>query len=144
MPRCTIPARYWKSQPARKVRGFVFLSVACWLTLVSNACNAESHAGAGYPPPDISRFILTGEEDGDGDGDGINETHIRHYRDIPGDRVFSMTTNNHLWAWSLQSSASGTMDPKHNFVIRDSDCDGTFDEKYGLDEQFHVPECVDH
>jgi hypothetical protein len=27
-------------------------------------------------------------------------------------------------------------------VIRDSNCDGTFDERYGLDEQFHVPDCL--
>jgi hypothetical protein len=27
-------------------------------------------------------------------------------------------------------------------VIRDSNCDGSFDEVYGLDDEFHVPDCV--
>ena len=94
-----------------------------------------------YQAPDLSRFLLIGEEDGDGDGDGVNETHILHYKDVAGDQAFSMTTKGRLWAWSLQSSADAA-DPDRNFVIRDSDCDGIFDERYGLDEAFHVPDCL--
>jgi len=85
-------------------------------------------------------FSLDSERDADGDGDGVNETHIKLYKNAKGDSLFSMTTNDRLWAWSLDSQ-----DNKlgiHNYVIRDSDCDGVFDEVYGLDEEFHVPACV--
>jgi hypothetical protein len=51
-----------------------------------------------------------------------------------------MTSNGRLWAWSLDTrdDESGV----HNYVIRDSNCDGVFDEVYGLDAEFHVPECL--
>ena len=52
-----------------------------------------------------------------------------------------MTTNGRLWAWSLETKGESTSGPQ-NYVIRDSDCDGTFDEVYGLDEQYYLPECV--
>jgi hypothetical protein len=29
-----------------------------------------------------------------------------------------------------------------HYVIRDSDCDGIFDERYGLDEEYHLPDCL--
>lgn len=96
-----------------------------------------------YQAPDISKFLLVGEEDGDGDGDGAKETRILRYRNVAGDGVFSMTTKDRLWAWSLEShSGAGGTDPKRNYVIRDSDCDGGFDERYSLDEEFHVPDCL--
>ena len=37
---------------------------------------------------------------------------------------------------------SGEVNLERNFVIRDSDCDGSFDERYSLDEQFYVPDCL--
>jgi hypothetical protein len=98
-----------------------------------------------FSSPDMSEFLLVSEEDGDGDGDGdgINETRIRHYRNVAGDKVFSMTTKDRLWAWSVESRASsGEVNLDRNYVIRDSDCDGLFDERYSLDEQFHVPDCL--
>lgn len=108
-----------------------------------------SHRGAsameveGHSAPDVAGFVLVGEEDGDGDGDGIKETHIRHYENRVGDRVFSMTTQGKVWAWSLASHpAAGAADPTSNYVIRDSNCDGAFDERYSLDEEFHVPDCL--
>jgi hypothetical protein len=96
-----------------------------------------------YPPPDIRQFLLIAEQDGDGDGDGVEETHIRRYMSSAGDRVFSMTTGGRLWAWSLDAHGSaGAADPARDYVIRDSDCDGTFDERYRLDEEFEVPACL--
>jgi hypothetical protein len=115
------------------------------LTLVLAVMGTQVHAmetGA-YQAPDIGKFLLIGEEDGDGDGDGVKETHILRYRNVAGDGVFSMTTKDRLWAWSLEShSSGGEAAPERNYVIRDSDCDGTFDERYRLDEQFHVPDCL--
>jgi hypothetical protein len=97
--------------------------------------------GPGFEPPSLDQFILIREDNGDGDGDGIKETHILRYRDLAGDSVFSMTTDGILWAWSMEGHRGATA-PEHNYVIRDSDCDGTFDERYSLEEQFHVPECA--
>ena len=95
-----------------------------------------------YQAPDLGQFLLLGEEDGDGDGDGVKETHILRYRDIAGDSVFSMTTKGRLWAWSMESQAAEAWDLSSNYVIRDSDCDGAFDERYGLNEEFRVPDCL--
>ena len=117
------------------------LALALLLTMTAGQLPARE--AGDYPAPDMSKFLLVSEEDGDGDGDGIKETHIRHYKNVAGDKAFSMTTEYRLWAWSVESRAgSGEADLDRNFVIRDSDCDGTFDERYGLDEQFHVPDCL--
>ena len=98
-------------------------------------------ASAGqYAAPDLDGFKLHDERDADGDGDGVNETHIRHYLNQSGDSIVSMTIRDRLWAWSLDThdNDSGV----HNYVIRDSNCDGVFDEVYGLDDEFHVPDCL--
>lgn len=93
-----------------------------------------------FTPPDLTGFTLHDEHDADGDGDSVNETHIRHYLTPNGDSIFSMTSNQRLWAWSLDTR--GDESGEHNYVIRDSNCDGIFDEVYGLDDQFHVPACL--
>lgn len=113
------------------------------LALATGAAPALAAETGYFSAPDISTFLLVSEEDGDGDGDGINETRIRHYKNVAGDKAFSMTTKDRLWAWSVESRASsGEVNLDRNFVIRDSDCDGTFDERYSLNEQFHVPDCL--
>ena len=95
---------------------------------------------AQFNPPDMEGFVLHDERDADGDGDNVNETRIQHYLNPNGNSVFSMTTNGRLWAWSLDTrdDESGP----NNYVIRDSNCDGVFDEVYGLAEEYHVPDCV--
>jgi len=52
-----------------------------------------------------------------------------------------MTTNGHLWAWSLETKGESTSGPK-NYVIRDSNCDGVFDEVYSLEDKYFLPDCV--
>ena len=93
-----------------------------------------------FTPPEIEGFNLHDERDADGDGDGKNETQIRHYLNANGDSLASFTSNGRLWAWSLDTRESD-MGPE-NYVIRDSVCDGVFDEVYSLDDEFHVPDCV--
>jgi len=95
-----------------------------------------------YEPPEMSKFLLISEEDGDGDGDGVKETHVLRYRNLGGDSIFSMTTKGRLWAWSLESVGNPAVSGPGNYVIRDSDCDQVFDERYRLDEEFHVPDCL--
>lgn len=116
------------------------MGVAAFLALAFVSAHAVAVEKGDYRSPALDGFTMTGEEDGDGDGDGVNETHIRHYGDLMGDRVFSMTTKGKLWAWSRESH--GDVESEHNYVIRDSDCDGLFDERYTLDEEFHLPDCV--
>jgi hypothetical protein len=95
---------------------------------------------AQFDPPELEGYTLHDERDADGDGDQVNETHIQHYLNPNGNSIFSMTTNGKLWAWSLDTrdDESGVL----NYVIRDSDCDGVFDEVYGLAQEYQVPACV--
>jgi hypothetical protein len=95
---------------------------------------------AQFTPPDLEGFNLHDERDADGDGDGKNETRIRQYLNANGDSLASFTSNDRLWAWSLDTR--GDESGPQNYVIRDSNCDGSFDEVYGLDDEFHVPDCV--
>jgi len=93
-----------------------------------------------FEPPSLEGFNMHVERDADGDGDGVNETHIQQYFSESGDSIVSMTTKGRLWAWSLD-----TRDDElgvHNYVIRDSNCDDIFDEVYGLDDDYHVPDCL--
>ena len=93
-----------------------------------------------FTPPDLEGYNQHDERDADGDGDGKNETRLGQYLNANGDSIVSFTSNGRLWAWSLDTrdDESGP----RNYVIRDSDCDGIFDEVYGLDDEFHVPDCT--
>ena len=93
-----------------------------------------------FEPPSLEGFNLHLERDSDGDGDGVNETHIQQYFSESGDSIVSMTTKGRLWAWSLDTRDNEL--GVHNYVIRDSNCDDIFDEVYGLDDDYHVPDCL--
>lgn len=93
-----------------------------------------------FDPPSLEGFNMHVERDADGDGDGVNETHIQQYFSESGDSIVSMTTKGRLWAWSLDTRDNEL--GVHNYVIRDSNCDDIFDEVYGLDDDYHVPDCL--
>ena len=93
-----------------------------------------------FQPPSLDGFTFTSEEYADGDGDGVKETRVWHYSNGRGDRLYNMTTKGVRWAWSKQSHAGAGSE--NNFVIRDSNCDGIYDQKYSLDEEYHVPDCL--
>jgi len=93
-----------------------------------------------FAAPDLEGFKLHDEREADGDGDGVNETQIKQYRSQSGDSIVSMTTRDRLWAWSMDTHDNDS--GEHNYVIRDSNCDGVFDEVYSLDDEFHVPDCL--
>jgi hypothetical protein len=122
-----------------KIQSFfqVLLLMACVAALSgkSQLVHAEQ-----FEPPSLDGFNLHDERDGDGDGDGVNETRIKHYLNNNGDSLVSMSIGGVIWAWSLDTrdNDSGV----RNYVIRDSDCDGVFDEVYSLDDEFHVPACI--
>ena len=110
--------------------------LGCFLIVLAGQAVAEQ-----FDPPKLDGFNLHVERDADGDGDGKNETHIKQYFDTSGDSIVSMTTRGRIWAWSLDTHENDSA--VRNYVIRDSDCDGVFDEVYGLDEEFHVPDCLE-
>jgi hypothetical protein len=121
--------------------GCVKMAAMLLVALIVGMTGGVRPAGAAqFDPPGLDGFTVHSERDGDGDGDGVNETRIKQYLNQQGDSLVSMTTKGRVWAWSLNTrdSDSGVK----NYVIRDSDCDGTFDEVYSLDDDFHVPECV--
>ena len=128
-------ARLVISNRLSRSRIFPALLAAGLALLAATSPQAEQ-----FDAPDMEGFMLHSERDADGDGDGTNETRISQYLNEQGDSLVSMTSKERVWAWSLSKNNNDS--PVHNYVIRDSDCDGIFDEVYGLDEDFHVPECV--
>jgi hypothetical protein len=104
------------------------------------AATCQRATAGQFEPPSLQGYQLHAERDADGDGDEVNETHIRQYLNKAGDSIVSMSSGERVWAWSLDMRDSET--GESNYVIRDSDCDGRFDELYGLDDEFHVPACV--
>ena len=116
-----------------------FLRLTVTLTVLLTGMLPVAQA-AQFTPPDLEGFNQHDERDADGDGDGKNETRLGQYLNSNGDSIVSFTSNGRLWAWSLDTrdDESGP----RNYVIRDSNCDGSFDEVYGLDDEFHVPDCT--
>jgi hypothetical protein len=92
--------------------------------------------------PGMEGFVKIQEYYGDGDEDGVNETKIRRFKNLNGDRMFTMTSKNQLWAWSVDAVNDDDSAIERNYVLRDSDCDGRFDERYRLDEGFNLPDCL--
>ena len=109
--------------------------LTCVLTMPSAMA-----APAQYEPPKLDGFNLHAERDADGDGDGVKETHIKQYFNASGDSIVSMTSKERVWAWSMDKRDNDSA--IKNYVIRDSNCDGVYDEVYSLEQDFHVPDCV--
>ena len=109
--------------------------LACFLVLSSSQAMAKN-----FDPPKLDGFNLHAERDADGDGNGVKETHIKQYFNTSGDSIVSMTTKERIWAWSIDKRNNDSA--IKNYVIRDSDCDGVYDEVYSLEQDFHVPDCV--
>jgi hypothetical protein len=93
--------------------------------------------------PGMEGFVKISEHEGDGNADGTNETTIRRFRNVNGDRMFTMTAKDQLWAWSVDAVGDDDSEINRNYVLRDSDCDGRFDERYRLDEGFSLPDCLE-
>jgi hypothetical protein len=122
-------------------RYFPYIPILTITLAVSLTAMLRVAQAAEFTPPDLEGFNQHDERNADGDGDGKNETQIKQYLNSNGDSIVSFTSNEQLWGWSLDTrdkDETGTQ----NYVIRDSDCDGIFDEVYGLDDEFHVPACV--
>lgn len=120
--------------------GFYWPLLLIPLATVSTVMAAE--AGGTYETPDTSGFRYDHEWDADGNEDGIKETHFVLLKNERGDTIFTATTQARQWAWSLNTAGDDDSDLKLNYVIVDSDCNGTFDTIYSLAEEFSVPDCL--
>jgi hypothetical protein len=121
---------------AGPVRAGGIVLLVCW------AGQATAVEQGDFRGPGMEGFVKVTEYDADGDDDGVKETLIRRFKNLDGDRMFTMTTSDQLWAWSLDSYGDDNTQLGRNSVLRDSDCDGRFDERYRLDEEFHLPDCL--
>lgn len=119
------------SAPVSLLTAALMVSLTGWLQLAQ---------ATEFKPPALEGFNLHDERDADGDGDGKNETRLGQYLNSDGDSLVSFTSKEQVWAWSLDTRDSEI--GSENYVIRDSNCDGSFDEVYGLDDEFHVPDCL--
>ena len=142
-PRTPPGARYTicASEPCRPGKASLSLALLMLIVILGGGGATGTANATQFSPPNMEGFSLYQEQDTDGDGDGVKETHVQQYLNASGDSIFSMTTNGRLWAWSLETKGETTSGP-HNYVIRDSDCDGVFDEVYGLDDKYYLPDCV--
>jgi hypothetical protein len=131
-------SRAGRGRPARSPSSLASLVIAATIAVAGLPATALATQ---FNPPSLDGYSPTDEHDVDGDGDGVKETHVQQYHNAAGDSIYSMTTNGHVWAWSLETKGESTNGPQ-NYVIRDSDCDGTFDEVYGLDDKYYLPDCV--
>ena len=118
-----------------KLQSCTTVILVCFLALSSGRAVATN-----FEPPKLEGFNLHAERDADGDKDGVNETHIKQYFNTSGDSIVSMAIKGKIWAWSMSTRNKESGDK--NYVIRDSNCDGLFDEVYGLEDEFHVPDCL--
>jgi hypothetical protein len=128
-------------ESCRPRRASLFLALLLIADIIGVVGPTGMAQASQFHPPKLDGYSLTGEQDTDGDGDGVKETHVQQFLNAAGDSIFSMTTNGHLWAWSLETKGEATSGPQ-NYVIRDSDCDGVFDEVYSLDDKYYLPDCV--
>lgn len=95
-----------------------------------------------FEPPSLRGFSPKNSYLQDGDGDGIKETRVDRFTSPSGHSLFSLTTKDRTWAWSLETPGADDSDLGANYVIWDSDCDGVFDRRYRLDEEFRIPPCL--
>ena len=119
---------------------FPALGAAAAALLLLLAGSARAVEEGFFRGPGMEGFVKVQVYEADGDGDGEKETLVRRFRNLAGDRMFTMTTGEKLWAWSLDSAEGDGVE--NDYVLRDSDCDGRFDQRYGLDEEFTPPDCV--
>jgi hypothetical protein len=129
-----------KIGPAEKRNNRAGTRIALVLALTLGADPSPAAQAWMFQQQGLDRFIRSGESTADGDGGGMEETVVRRYRNLSGDRVSSLTTGDRLWAWGLDTG--GADGPGRDYAIRASDWDGGFDERRGLDEEFTLHHCL--
>lgn len=96
-----------------------------------------------FKPPSQEGFIYEKEFNVDVDEDGIGETHVTKYVNAEKVIIYKYTTEGKTWAWGRSKPRSeDRSDITKNFAIMDSNCDDDFDERYRVDEEFYLPDCM--
>jgi hypothetical protein len=87
-----------------------------------------------FQPPDLNDYQLSKEWDDN--SVWIKDTHVMKYTNRKGDKIYRYSTNKHVWGWTvvLSNAKETGHDLTKNYKIRDSKCNGKFDEKYSLEE----------
>ena len=118
--------------------GSVLLATAVGLAVLTAGTSGQ----ATFTAPGLQAYRLQKAYQQDADGDGVEETHVHRYRSRVGDQVLSLSARGQVWAWTLDTANDDDADIMANHVIRDSDCDGNFDQRYGLHEPYRLPVCL--
>ncbi|MCB1864639.1 MAG: hypothetical protein KDG50_04370 [Chromatiales bacterium] len=94
------------------------------------------------PAPDEQKYNAVGTKGVDGDNDGELESGQVHYKNEIGRKIIRYTYGENTWAWAVIDQPVRLMDVDNNHVIVDSDCDGRFDQRFHLREDFFLPPCA--
>jgi len=96
-----------------------------------------------FKPPSLEGYTLvqTKQLDKDKVKDGIKETTLEIYGNAIGQYIGKYTCNGIIWEWGVKANNNND-DTINNYILRDSDGDGIFDERYGGNETTYVPDWV--
>jgi len=116
-------------------------SVVCFIFTPLQAYAMEKGV---FQPPSLEGYKLEKEFDVDVDEDGIKESNMTRYQNSAGDRILKLKTKNRIWGWAVKRHKypEDKNDLTKNYAIKDSNCNGIFDEIYRWDEQFYLPDCL--
>ena len=104
--------------------------------------DAHAYEEGVYQPPSLEgyHFDKAKKFDKDWPEDGIKETLVERFLNSKGQGILKYTTKGKTWAWGIMGNPSDRNDTTNNFLIRDSDGDGSYDEKYLGNEGFSLPD----
>jgi len=113
--------------------------------LVSIALQSHAMEKGIFQPPSLEDYEYERAWQMDINKDGVKETHVTMYKNSDGGKILKITSlNGTVWAWAVRSSywPKDKEDLTKNYTLRDSNCDGVFDEKLKNDEAYKVPDCL--
>lgn len=116
------------------VSGLFFILFACEL--------AHAMETGTFAPPSLEGYAFIDEKllDKDEIKDGIKETRLEKYQNGSGWKIGKYIADGKAWAWAVAPNRKDVCRYPDNYVIRDSDGDGIFDERYRYcGEDFWLP-----
>lgn len=111
------------------------------ILLLTSASGLAFEMGV-FEPPSLDGYSLVEEKllDKDEVKDGIKETRLEKYQSRSGEKIGKYVTGGKNWAWAVAPNRKDVCHYPDNYVIRDSDGDGVFDERYRFcGEEFWLP-----
>lgn len=111
------------------------------ILLLTSASGLAFEMGV-FEPPSLDGYSLVEEKllDKDEVKDGTKETRLEKYQSRSGEKIGKYVTGGKNWAWAVAPNRKDVCHYPDNYVIRDSDGDGVFDEQYRFcGEEFWLP-----